>query len=465
MIFSSYTFLFKFLPPVFGVYFLLNRLRLTTPAKYWLVFSSLFFYWYGSDYFLPYFVGSIIFNYLMGVWLGKFREKSKHIRITLLTVGITGNIILLAYYKYMDFIITNINFLTDKDIPLLHIPLPIGISFFTFQLIAYQVDSFRGKTGEYSFLNYLLFITFFPQLIVGPIVHHKDVVPQYENPETSKLNYENIAIGMYIFSMGCAKKILMADPLTAWAQPAFDHAQELSMIESWFSSVSYTLSYYFDLSGYGDMAIGMGAMFNINIPVNFNSPYKARNFADYWRRWHITLSRFLGDYIFRSIFEKGDSSRRFYFAIFITFLVSGFWHGAGWTFVVWGIFNGMFVIFAHMMTRANKSLPFPLAWFLTFCGVVFVRILFVSDSFGDAIYVVGTLFDFGTLRFAEMPHASPEQAAYILVGFFIVFLLPNSTEVKERFKPSFKCAIFAVILLVFSILNMSSVGDFLYFQF
>jgi D-alanyl-lipoteichoic acid acyltransferase DltB (MBOAT superfamily) len=465
MIFSSYTFLFKFLPIVFTVYFLLNRLNFNIPAKYWLALSSLFFYWYGSGYFVPFFIGSVIFNYVTGMVLNKYREKLKLIRRSILTVGILGNVTLLGYYKYMDFIIANINFFTDKNIPLPHIPLPIGISFFTFQLIAYLVDSYRGETKEYSFLNYLLFITFFPQLIVGPIVHHKDVVPQYESPETSLLNYNNIATGVFLFSMGCAKKILMADPLTAWAQPAFDHAQELTMVESWFSSVSYTLSYYFDLSGYADMAIALGLMFNVNIPINFNSPYKARNFADYWRRWHITLSRFLGDYIFRSIFNKGDSSRRFYFAIFITFLVSGFWHGAGWTFVVWGIFNGIFVIFAHMMTRAGKRMPFFLAWFLTFSGVVLVRILFVSGSFSDAIYVMKTLLDFSKLHFSNLPFASPEQAAYIFIGALIVFFLPNSLEIKEKFQPNFKFALFSAILLVFSIMNMSSVGDFLYFQF
>ncbi|WP_207680619.1 MBOAT family O-acyltransferase [Desulfonema magnum] len=365
----------------------------------------------------------------------------------------------------MDFFILNINFFAEKKLPLLHIVLPIGISFFTFQLIAYLIDSYRCKTKGYSFLNYLLFITFFPQLIVGPIVHHRDVVPQYEDPNTSELNYKNISMGIFLFSIGCAKKILIADPLTSWAQPAFSHAQELTMLESWFSSISYTLSYYFDLSGYADMAIGLGSMFNIKIPINFNSPYKARNFADYWRRWHMTLSRFLGDYIFRSIFHKGDSARKFYFAIFITFLVSGFWHGAGWTFVVWGIFNGIFVIFAHAMTRANKRLPFFLAWFLTFSGVVLVRILFVSASFGDAIYVVKTLFDFSNLQFSGIPYASVGQLIYIAIGFFIVFFLPNSMEIKEKFRPNLKFAVFSAILLIFSMLNMSNVGDFLYFQF
>jgi D-alanyl-lipoteichoic acid acyltransferase DltB (MBOAT superfamily) len=453
------------LPTVFTVYFILNGFKLTNLAKWWLVLCSLFFYWYGSDYFLPVFIGSIIFNYIIGTLLIKHKEKSKLILKTVFAVGLAGNIGLLGYYKYMDFFISNINFFTGKAIPLLHIPLPIGISFFTFQLIAYLVDSYRGETEEYSFLNYLLFITFFPQLIVGPIIHHKHVVPQFENPETAKLNYENIAAGIFIFSMGCAKKILLADPLTNWSEPAFSDVWQLTMLDSWFASVSYTISYYFDLAGYADMAIGLGLMFNIQIPINFSSPYKARNFADYWRKWHITLSRFLGDYIFRNIFQKGDSSKRFYFAIFMTFLVSGFWHGAGWTFVVWGILNGIFVIFAHIMRRANKELPFLLAWALTFAGVILVRILFVSFSFGEALHVVKTLFDFNNLKFSDLTYASPEQTVYLIVASFIVFFMPNSFEIKEKFKPDLKFAFFSVILLVSSMMNMSDVGDFLYFQF
>ncbi|OQX14868.1 MAG: membrane-bound O-acyltransferase family protein, partial [Desulfobacteraceae bacterium IS3] len=464
MIFSSYTFIFQFLPVVFAAYFVLHRLKQATPAKWWLVLCSLFFYWYGSDYYLPIFVGSVIFNYVFGTLLIKCKEKSRLILNTVFAAGLTGNISLLCYYKYLDFFISNINFFTGKSLPLLHIPLPIGISFFTFQLIAYLVDCYRGEAKEYSFLNYLLFITFFPQLIVGPIIHHKDVVPQFENPENGRLNYENLAAGIFLFSMGCAKKILLADPLTNWSEPAFSHVGQLTMIDSWFASISYTISYYFDLSGYADMAIGLGLMFNIQVAINFASPYKARNFADYWRKWHITLSRFLGDYIFRSIFHKGDSSRRFYFAILMTFLVSGFWHGAGWTFVVWGILNGIFVMFAHIMHRSKKELPFFLAWSLTFAGVVLVRILFVSSSFGDALHVVKTLFDFGNLKFSGLEYAGLEQSVYLLVASVIVFLMPNSIEIKEKFKPDLKFAFFSAVLLVFSIMNMSSVGDFLYFQ-
>lgn len=253
---------------------------------------------------------------MIGCVLGKIcnsGRKSLQGKLLLL-IGVLANVALLGYYKYTDFFIENYNFITGREVPLKNIVLPIGISFFTFQLIAFLVDSYRGKCDNYDVLEYLLFITFFPQLIVGPIVHHSEVIPQFNSPDNSRLNYENIARGLFLFAIGCSKKILLADVLTTDAQAYFDviTAEEvLSFAETWFHAVEYTISYYFDLSGYADMAIGLGLMFNIVIPHNFNSPYKARNFQDYWRRWHMTLSRFLGDYIFRSVYRKNDKYRNF----------------------------------------------------------------------------------------------------------------------------------------------------------
>lgn len=465
MVFSTYKFIFLFFPCVFILFILSVQSDRIVIAKWILVISSLVFYFIGSGSFFPFFIGSIIFNYLIGKCLGFVRHGDRKITSRcLLILGILGNCALLGYYKYTDFFIFNLNFLFSMEIPYKHIVLPIGISFFTFQLIAYLVDSYRGETTEYNMLNYLLFITFFPQLIVGPIVHHKDVVPQYSDRETLIPNYKKISEGIFLFFIGCAKKLMMADPLSEWAQNAFDHAQSLNMYESWNASLSYTLSYYFDLSGYADMAIGLGLIFGITLPINFDSPYKSRNFAEYWRKWHMTLSRFLGDYIFRSVFKKGKGSKNFYFAVFITFLVSGFWHGAGWNFVVWGILNGLFVMAAHFMTRKKWKLPFVLAWFLTFLGIVITRILFVSNSLDDAFYVLATLFDFGTFSFSGkyLPVKGP---FYILTGLMIVLFLPNSNQLREKFKPNCKYAIIISCLIVISILNMSNVRGFLYFQF
>ena len=347
MIFSTYRFIFLFLPVTFFGYFILNRFRYYSVAKIWLIIASLYFYGQGSPAFFPFFLASITGNYIIGTAMTRMEGSQTIQRKILLGIGLAGNIGLLGYYKYTDFFIENYNLLTGSDYALKHIVLPIGISFFTFQLIAFLVDSYRGETKQYDIINYLLFITFFPQLIVGPIIHHGEIVPQFEDERNLKLNYDNLAKGLFLFSIGCAKKILLADPMTTNAQSFFNSVpSNPDLLLTWFSSIEYTISYYFDLSGYADMAIGLGLMFNIHIPQNFDSPYKARNFQDYWRRWHITLSRFLSTYIFRSVYKKDCKWRNYYIATMVTFLVSGFWHGAGWTFVVWGLVNGFFVCVA-----------------------------------------------------------------------------------------------------------------------
>jgi D-alanyl-lipoteichoic acid acyltransferase DltB (MBOAT superfamily) len=442
-------------------------------AKWLLVISSFYFYSFGALKYLWAFCFTVFFSYLIGITLSELHKKEQEtktsnfvMRRLLLAFGVIADLSLLGYFKYYNFFLTNFNFLTGQHFHLITIVLPLGISFYTFQLVAYLVDSYRGITRDINLLNYLLFITFFPQLIVGPIVHHGDVIPQFNNIYKCRLNYRNIAIGFFLLSIGFAKKLLLADPLTGYGAIAFQHAKELSMLESWYASLSYVLSYYFDLSGYGDMAIGLGLLFNINLPVNFNSPYKARNFADYWRRWHISLSNFLGDYVFRNIYKKGDGSKKFYFAVFMTFLVSGFWHGAGWTFVVWGIINGIFVIFSHMMKRNGKALPFFLAWTLTFAGVILTRILFVSASFGDAFYVTKTLFDFGSFRLHDLNYIDGiKHHIYLLVGFMICFFMPNSIQLKENFKPNILFLLLTILFMLFSLVQMGTVRSFLYFQF
>ena len=463
MIFSTFGFIFIFLPLVFFSYSMFLSKGKIELAKVTLIISSLFFYAYGSGDFFPFFILAIIVNYGFGLYLGKVRGSSRQYRLMVLWLAILLNLALLGYYKYTDFAILNLNFLLGTSYPYQHILLPIGISFFTFQLIAFLVDSYRGETKGYGVLNYLMFITFFPQLIVGPIVHHKDVVPQYQRLKQSGPRYKNIAKGMFLFSIGCAKKLLIADPLTDWAQKAFDVAPTLNTVESWIASLSYTLSYYFDLSGYADMAIGLGIMFGIALPINFNSPYKARNFADYWRRWHMTLSKFLGDYIFRNVYVKDKGDLNFYWALFVTFFVSGFWHGAGWTFVAWGIINGLFVIASHMMIKAKKSLPFIVAWTMTFVGVISTRVLFVSADFEDAYHVLIKMFSLND--FDNTTQLATIQPLYLLVGMILVLCFPNSNQILKTFKPTLKFAFITAVLLTISLLNMSYVRGFLYFQF
>lgn len=464
MIFSSIEFIFIFLPITFSMFFLLNRYE-RVYAEWWLVLTSLIFYWYGSPSYFFLFCTSIVFNYAFGSLLNILYEKKRYwgSRV-ILAIGILSNIALLGYYKYTDFFIENINYFTKNDIPLKHIILPIGISFFTFQLIAYLVDSYRGETVGYNFLNYLLFITFFPQLIVGPIVHHKEVIPQFESIKTN-FDYKDISIGIFLFFLGCSKKLLIADSITPLAQVAFDHVSAINMVEAWVAAIGYTVSYYFDLSGYADMAVGLGLMFNIKLPINFNSPYKARNFADYWRRWHITLSRFLGDYVFRTVKKKGGSSFNFYYAIFLTFLISGFWHGAGWTFVVWGVLNGVFVILSHLMDKSRIKLPYILSWILTFSGIVITRVLFVSYNFGDAFTVITTAFDLDKFELSPSDFITYKQLFYITLGLIVALFFPNSNELSAKFKPNIKYAILTIILVLITLYNIDKVGDFLYFQF
>ena len=475
MIFSTYKFIVLFLPITFFVYFILNRMKYYSIGKIWLVVCSLFFYSQGSPAFFPFFLASITGNYVVGIKLLRTDGNSSTQRKWLLAIGLAGNIALLGYYKYTDFFIENYNMLTGSDAALKHIVLPIGISFFTFQLIAFLVDCYRIEMKQYDFVNYLLFITFFPQLIVGPIIHHSEVVPQFENEKNLEINPDHVALGLFLFSIGCAKKILLADPMTTDAEKFFaEVGSNPNIIHSWFSSIEYTISYYFDLSGYADMAIGLGWMFNICIPPNFNSPYKARNFQDYWRRWHMTLSRFLSSYIFRSVYKKDVAWRNYYIATMVTFLVSGFWHGAGWTFVVWGIVNGILVCIASGMKRKGISFPFWLAYPLTALGVVLCRVLFVSGNFTDAWNVYKGMINVSSLGTSLKEVAGSiwyfvrwhrSSGLRLIVGAAICWLLPNSGYMADHFKPNRKNLVFAAALMIICLINMNKVVQFLYFQF
>ena len=475
MIFSTYEFIFLFLPVTFFVYFILNRFDLNSIAKIWLILCSLYFYAQGSPDFFVFFLGSIVGNYIIGSTMARMEGNQKAQKKLLLLIGLAGNIGLLGYYKYTDFFIENYNLLTGSSYTLKHIVLPIGISFFTFQLIAFLVDSYRGETKQYDIINYLLFITFFPQLIVGPIIHHGEIVPQFENKANLKINYDNVAKGIFLFSIGCAKKILLADPMTTNAQEFFNNiGSSPDLLLTWFSSIEYTISYYFDLSGYADMAIGLGLMFNIVIPQNFDSPYKARNFQDYWRRWHMTLSRFLSNYIFRSVYKRDVKWRNYYIATMVTFFVSGFWHGAGWTFVVWGLVNGIFVCTASWMKRKNLKFPFWLAFPLTALGVVLARVLFVSNTFSDAWHVYRGLVnvsslgaDFSTMLSSVGHFISIHKSSglRLVIGIIICWFLPSSKTMTEKFKVNIWTAIYAGILMLLCITQMNKVVQFLYFQF
>lgn len=477
MIFSSYPFLFVFFPVTVLGYYILNKCKYDYLSKIWLVLCSLYFYAQGSPDFFPFFLGSVFANYVAGSSLCRLQGDGQRMqKKLLLLISVLANVILLGYYKYYDFFVENVNAIAGTDFVLKKLALPIGISFFTFQLIAFLVDSYRGETKEYQVLDYLLFITFFPQLIVGPIVHHKDITPQFENAANRNVNYENIALGIFVFFIGCAKKMLLADPLNEAAAGFYAGigASE-SLLDSWFYTIAYSVSYYFDLSGYTDMAIGLGLWFNIHLPENFDAPFRARNFQVYWQRQHMTLSRFLGSYVFKSVFRKGSRWRNYYVATMVTFLVSGIWHGAGWNFIVWGLMNGILVCIAAYLSYHGKEPPYLAGVISTFFFIVLTRVIFVAENMRDAWIVYKSMFNFPSL-FAQGAGGAASQivqyiihhqktGAVVFAGLMICWFAPTTKTLSGRFKPDMIRFACAAVLLAVCLSRMNQVVQFLYFQF
>ncbi len=484
MLFNSYEFIFIFLPITFMLYFYLNHKRLTEAGKGLLVFSSLFFYSWWNIAYLPIILTSMLFNYLLGNTLAN--NSSKFSKKSVLFFGIVVNISLLGYFKYADFLIENYNFLFNSNAELLHLALPLAISFFTFQQISYLVDSYRKETKEYDFLNYALFVTFFPQLIAGPIVHHKEMMPQFAKVRNKVINYHNIAMGIFIFSMGLFKKVVIADTFATWATAGFDVATTLNLFEAWATSLSYTFQLYFDFSGYTDMAIGAALLFNIKLPTNFNSPYKAKDIQDFWRRWHITLSRFLRDYIYIPLGGNRKGSVRTYANLMATFIIGGIWHGAGWTFVFWGFLHG----FALVVHRAWNNLGFKLwgwlAWFITFNFLNITWVFFRAKNWDDATKVLDSMFSLNNITlpkalesklgflkdysvdfgyFGVNIGAKLDSVLWLCAAFITVLIFRNSSEQLSRFKLNYTTAIFTAIMLLAGIISLNKVSEFLYFNF
>jgi len=424
----------------------------------------------------------------MGNQLNQNKEKIKSYQKSLLTFGIVANLTLLGYFKYTDFFIENINLALHTNLPLLHLALPLAISFFTFQQIAYLVDSYKGETTEYNFLNYALFVTFFPQLIAGPIVHHLEMMPQFSSRWNLIKKYKNIALGIFIFSIGLFKKVIIADTFALWANNGFDQSPILSFWEAWATSLSYTFELYFDFSGYTDMAIGVALLFNIRLPINFNSPYKSLDIQAFWRRWHITLSRFLKDYIYIPLGGNRKGTFRTYTNLLITFLLGGIWHGAGWTFVFWGFLHGLALVIHRIWAQIGFSMPRILAWFITFNFLNLSWVFFRAKSWDDALKVL-----YGMLHLSEIGetkkfiHISPQlvnplsdymkwsTASYtyliILLGFILVLGFQNSNQLSKKFEAMksvpLSWVVFTILLLGISLIFIlaNTHSEFLYFNF
>lgn len=389
-----------------------------------------------------------------------------------LVFGIVVNLGVLGFFKYTHFLVENIEWALGTRFYLMEIVLPLAISFFTFQQIAYLVDSYRGTTHETELVNYLLFVTFFPQLIAGPIVHHAEVLPQFEDETRKTLSWDNIARGLHVFAIGLFKKVVLADSLALFVRLGFDTEVPLSVFEAWVVTFSYTFQLYFDFSGYTDMGLGAARMFNIELPQNFRSPYKALNIQEFWRRWHITLSRWLTSYLYIPLGGSRQGLARTLRNLIITFLLGGLWHGAGWTFIVWGACHGIATIVHRLFSLTRKQLPWILAWFFTFLFVHIAWVFFRALTLKSAFLNIKALFGFAPLfamNIFDRVHIFDFSLYMSLLGlsFIIVLAFPNSQELSKRLKLTRVEVAKLVFLLTISFLfmNTTTPKEFLYFDF
>lgn len=479
MLFNSLGFMFVFLPLCFGLYFLLSYKANFSLAKFSLaVFSLIFYAWWDWRY-LGLLLFSILFNYTSATLMLGAKKYKKLILIFALCV----NIALLCYFKYMDFFIENLNWIGGLNLPLLHIVLPLGISFFTITQIAFLIDCYEGLVKEKSLSNYILFVTFFPHLIAGPILHHKQMMPQFANKENGLLNGDNIVKGIFIFSIGLFKKVIVADNFAIWANAGFmavDSGASLNIFEAWASVLSYALQLYFDFSGYCDMAIGLGLLFNIILPVNFNSPFKACNIIDYWKRWHISLTNFITTYIYTPIVRSFDrpSFSKILLATFITFVIAGIWHGSGWNFFIFGAMHGLGLVVNHIWQKKIKlKMPKALGWICMMVWVLIAFVFFRAKSFDGAILMLKNMFGINVLALPEKAykiplllnniHMTDFGVACIIFGFIFCLVAKNSIELMNGFKACWRNVVLVAIFLASGILASAGISysEFIYFNF
>jgi len=507
MLFNSYEFIFLFLPVTLLIYVILVHNRKKEAAMTWLVVASLFFYGWWNPVYLLLIIGSMLFNYYTGVQLS-YRQNR-----LLLGIAIAVNLGLLGYFKYANFFVENISNLAGLGWNIEHIVLPLAISFFTFQQIAYLVDAYRRETSEYNFLHYALFVSFFPQLIAGPIVHHKEMLPQFIRETARAIEYRHLAIGISVFTLGLFKKVVVADSLAPYSTEAFNAVaggEMLTFFEAWKGALAYTFQLYFDFSGYSDMAIGLAMLFGIRLPLNFDSPYKARSIIEFWQRWHITLSRFLRDYLYIPLGGNRKGQVRRYLNLVITMLLGGLWHGAEWTFVLWGGLHGLYLVVNHGWRRIKELSGIVLSHvifntasvLLTFFAVVVAWVFFRAEDFSAAILMLKSMSGYGgvvwpadargqlgifadTLSSMGLEFGYPDQfnglanVVGMLVILLFVFTAPNVQQLMNRYKlainppsastlawaPDLRWGLLIGFMALLSILRLGHVSEFLYFQF
>jgi alginate O-acetyltransferase complex protein AlgI len=462
MLFPSYIFLLVFLPFVVLTYFALVRsAHMSVFARLFLVVSSLLFYgWFNPPYLLI-ILGSILGNYICAALMERFRYR-RSIYIT----GVLLNLASIGYFKYYDFFITSVNSLFKSNLPLLHLLLPLGISFFTFQQLSYLHDIYHQKLAKhYSLQDYALFVTFFPQLIAGPIVLPEEMMSQFADKRNARFDATHFAQGLFLLAVGLGKKVLLADAFALLCDPVFNSNDVLTLPFSLLAVLSYTLQIYFDFSGYCDMALGLAWMFNIKLPLNFNSPYKSATIREFWQRWHITLGRFLTTFVYIPLGGSKKGEIRTCLNLLATFLVSGLWHGAGWLFIIWGFMHGSAMVLQRICcTKLKYSMPKVVAVSLTFTFVTFAWVVFRSETAENAMRIYRGFFNLGDG--SSWSAAFADIAGYkIIAGLFIIFAGPNFAPKMENVKLNLTTMLYTVMLLVASLFFLNRYSPFIYFNF
>lgn len=519
MLFNSPQFLFLFLPILLLCFFWLGHYSHRLAAT-WLTAGSLFFYAWWNPAYLGLLLTSIVFNYLVGYALARSNDIGSRHRKRLLALGVISNLALLGYFKYANFFIGTLNESLGTAFSFAEIILPLGISFFTFTQIAFLVDAARSEAKEFDFIHYSLFVTYFPHLIAGPVLHHKEMMPQFRHASTYRFNYEHLTVGLTIFALGLFKKVVLADGVAPYVAPVFaaaEHGEVVHLFQAWGGALAYTLQLYFDFSGYSDMAIGLSYMIGVRLPLNFNSPYKAANITDFWRRWHMTLSRFLRDYLYIPLGGNRKGPTRRYLNLMVTMLLGGLWHGAGWTFVLWGGLHGLYLAIhqawqvlrarlGHNVVRAiigGRIMGVITTFLAVLVGWVFFRAQTVDGALAILHGMIGLngviLPDAFALRASSIANWLAEYGVmftpgggrdfimtYTWIGALlpIIFFAPNTQQIMERCVPTpaldhktsgvqenftwaaqRRWAILMAFVLAFGLLSLTRPSEFLYFQF
>jgi alginate O-acetyltransferase complex protein AlgI len=459
MLFNSQVFIVCFLPAVLGLYYAVGRNR--TARQVVVVLASLGFYAWWDVRFLPLLVGLTVANWLIARWFGAWR------RPWIPVLGVVLNLAALGVFKYADFFRGTVLGLLDQPWQPWSLILPLGISFFVFQKISYLIDLRRGDRHIYGFLDFCMFVTFFPQLIAGPLVRHNEIIHQFDADPRRPSVWENLSRGFVLFVIGVSKKVALADTLAMVADPLFHQALQTppGAAEAWTAAAAYTLQIYFDFSGYSDMAIGLGLMFGLTLPFNFNAPYRAVSVRDFWRRWHMTLSRFLRDYLYIPLGGSRRGPVRQAANLIATMLLGGLWHGANWTFVAWGGLHGIALVVNHLWETLGFRLPRGIAWLLTLLFVMTGWVLFRSPDFRHAGQVLAGMAGWNGIGHIRLDR---EFVIALAAGAAIAMLGPTSQEAAlRRLRPEGWRAISAGLGLAFLLLLIGGrlPNVFIYFQF